>query len=149
MLNPWILLAAFLALAGTYLVGEIDGRHNERTVWTARIEKERAAAAEAARVEERRQQEAVNDALRKQSQTLAGINSGLRRDLDGLRNRPERPADVPDTPRPACAGATGAELSRPDAGFLAGEAARADECRAGLDACYTVIDAMNKKGPAP
>lgn len=57
-------------------------------------------------------------------------------DLAGLRNRAERAA-VPASGAgaEACKGATGAELSRPDAEFLAGLAARADELRAALERC--------------
>jgi hypothetical protein len=39
-----------------------------------------------------------------------------------------------------CSGSTGAELSRPDAIFLGGEAARADELRTALSACYAAYD---------
>jgi TolA-binding protein len=53
-----------------------------------------------------------------------------------LRDRPERPA-VPASggAAQACQGATGRELSRPDAAFLVGLAARADELRAALERC--------------
>lgn len=148
-MNPYSILGVVLAVLAGYVSGNLHGRSAERTAWEARFEHERADAAQAARAEEQRRQEAVNAVLSKQNKTLAGVNAGLRRDLDGLRNRPERPAPVPGHPRADCEGATGAELSRTDAGFLAGEAARADELRAGLDACYTVIDAMHRKGPAP
>lgn len=149
MPNPWMILAAVLAVASAFALGSYSGRGEERTAWTARIEKERADAAQAARAEEHRQQEQINDTLRKQNATLGRVNAGLRRDIDGLRNRPERPAGMPPSGRSDCSGGSGAELSRPDAEFLVGEAARADELRAGLDACYAVIDTMNKKGPAP
>lgn len=140
MPNPWIILGVVLALAGSFIAGDLHGHKTERTAWEARIEKERADAAEAARKIEHDQQEAVNATLRKQNETLGRVNAGLRADLDGLRNRPERPADVSEGARPACQGATGAELSRTDAEFLVREAARADEQRAGLVACYEVID---------
>lgn len=103
-----------------------------------------AAATEARRIE-RNEQEVVNHALRTQNESLAGIAARLRTDLERLRQRPERPAiaaGVPAAVDPACAGATGAELSRPDAEFLVREAARADEIRAGLVACYAVIDGI-------
>lgn len=105
---------------------------------------QREGSVQKARAEEQKQQEAVNEALRKQNLSLAGVNTGLLRDLDGLRVRPARPSSapgVPQAPRPDCEGGTGAELSRPDAEFLVGEAARADTIRAGLTACYEVIDA--------
>lgn len=148
--TPWLILAGVLALAGAFVYGDHVGTIRERTDWTARIEQARAEAAEAARAAERQQQEVVNNVLREQNDRIHSVNAGLRRDLDGLRHRPPRHADpVPEPARAACQGGTGAELSREDAGFLVGEAARADELRAGLAACYAVIDAMNKKGPAP
>ncbi len=65
--------------------------------------------------------------------------------LDSLRQRADRrPAPtsgVPETTT-SCAGATGAELSRPDAEFLIGESARADRQRAALAACYGAYDAL-------
>lgn len=56
--------------------------------------------------------------------------------IASLRNRPERAA-VPASGAGAetYQGATGAQLSRSDAEFLAGEAARADELRAALERC--------------
>jgi hypothetical protein len=41
-------------------------------------------------------------------------------------------------------GATGAELSREDAGFLTREAARADALRAELNYCYQMYDEAKK-----
>lgn len=140
--NPWLILAAVIAILGAFLAGQRDGTTRERTEWAARIERERAESFKAGLETERNQQEKTNAALKTQAAAMARINAGLRRDLDGLRNRPERPADLPETARAACQGTTGAELSRPDAEFLVGEAARADEQRAGLDACYQVMDAL-------
>lgn len=101
-----------------------------------------SAASEARRIE-RKEQEVVNHALRTQNDSLAGIAARLRTDLERLRNRPERPvsaAGMPAAPGASCPCGTGAELCRPDAEFLAIEAARADTIRAGLAACYAVID---------
>lgn len=140
--NPWLILATIIAILGAFLAGQRDGITRERTEWAARIEKERAESFKAGLETERNQQEKTNAALKTQAAAMARINTGLRRDLDGLRNRPERPADLPEIARAACQGTTGAELSRPDAEFLVGEAARADEQRAGLDACYQVMDAL-------
>lgn len=112
---------------------------------TADIERNRAEAFKAGREIERNQQEVVNHALRTQNDSLAGIAAGLRADLERLRQRPERPAaaaGVSAAAQPACPGATGAELFRSDAEFLAREAARADDIRAGLVACYAVIDGL-------
>jgi hypothetical protein len=101
------------------------------------------AATEARRIE-RKEQEVVNEALRTQNNSLAGNAATLRSDLERMRQRAERrdATGVPAAPRPDCAGATGAELSRTDAEFLVREAARADDIRAGLVACYQVIDGI-------
>lgn len=61
--------------------------------------------------------------------------------VDGLRQRPERPAQpaaaAPGTDPVAC---TGAQLYRPDAAFLVREAGRADQLRAELAACQGAYD---------
>jgi hypothetical protein len=57
------------------------------------------------------------------------ISARLADAIAGLRNRPER---LPDTAAAACAGASGRELSGPDAEFLERLAAEADRLRAAL-----------------
>ena len=82
-----------------------------------------------------------NAQLAKQNQAHADavrdVNRKLADALERLRKRPER---LPEPARASCEGGTGAELSGPDAGFLEREAARADELRAALGACYQWID---------
>ena len=62
-----------------------------------------------------------------------------------LRNRPERPAapagEVP-SPTPACVAATGQELARGDAEFLAGYAADAASLEAALNQCEAAYNAL-------
>lgn len=58
-----------------------------------------------------------------------------------LRNRPGR---VPSATAPACEGATGAQLSGPDAGFLVGLAAEGARLAAELDECHAWIDEVKK-----
>lgn len=86
-------------------------------------------------------QDQHNAQLAKQNQAHADavrdVNRKLADALERLRKRPER---LPDPARAACEGGTGAELSGPDAGFLEREAARADELRAAVSACYAWID---------
>jgi hypothetical protein len=98
------------------------------------------AVAQALKIE-RDQNRRVRDAMQKQSDDVAAVNRGLVADLDELRKRSSRPA-VPRAPAAEQPGATGAELSREDAGFLAREAARADELRAALRACYDYADTV-------
>lgn len=140
---PYRILAGLLMAIGLFFAGNYHGHKAEKTTWEARIEKERAEASEQARQTEHAQQEQINDALRKQLADLGNVNAGLSADLDRLRNRPRRPTTVPQTSSATCAGSTGAELSREDAEFLAGEAARADKLRASLSACYSAYDAVS------
>ncbi len=143
-MNPWLILGFVLALASSFVAGDIKGHRAEAVKWEARVQKERADGEAAARKTEAMWQETVNGTVRNYETKLAGIRSNYGAALDGLRDRPERPADLPDHPRPPCQGATGAELSRSDADFLVGEAARADRHRAALDACYQVIDGLHR-----
>lgn len=103
---------------------ERDSRTKEQT-WAARV----------GQVE----QEKTNAIAQVQAAGAAALNS------ERMRQRTERrPAPSGGVPEAAatCAGATGAELSRPDATFLVGFAQRADEQRAALGACYSAYDAL-------
>lgn len=140
---PTIALLLVIAFAIGGIGGELDGtrRANRNCeVRVLKIEKDlaeqRVAAVENARTEERRQQEQVNEALREQHEKVLGINARLERDLERLRKRPERPASLPPTPRPACEGANGAELGASHAVFLRRFASLAAEYDAALAACY-------------
>lgn len=150
-MKPWLILAAVLALAGSFAGGAWKGERAADLRWQAKVakeraaaEKERAAAIELARIKETQWQEKVDDTVRKHEKSMAAVRRNLDLALDGLRDRPNRAPGVSETPRAACAGGTGAELSGPDAGFLAREAARADGIRAGLEACYAVIDGVRR-----
>ncbi len=66
---------------------------------------------------------------------------------DALERLRMRPARRPAAATAACEGATGAQLSGPDGGFLEREAARADQLRSALSECYGWVDAV--KGVTP
>lgn len=140
--SPMLILAVVVAFVLNGFFWFAKGSNSENTRWTAKITAERLAATEAARAKETQWQGVVNETSKQYQARIAGIRGNLDIALDSLRQRPERPRDLPDHPRPDCAGASGAELSGPDARFLASEAARADETRAGLDACYRYADAL-------
>lgn len=65
------------------------------------------------------------------------INTEYNALLDSLRKRPSR-EDSPPNPARDCSSATGAELSKEDAGFLAGEAARAERILNERDYYYQI-----------
>ncbi len=141
-LNPWLILGVIVTAIGLLFGGYTWGDSARNTAWLAKTETDKRKAVEEAIQAERIQQGKVNEALRQQAASLAVINTRLHTDLNGLRKRPERSSAADSAARTACTGATGAELSRSDAGFLVGEAARADEIRAGLATCYQVIDSI-------
>ena len=144
------LLAAKVAFAATViLVAVLFGVWLERQAAERQIAKlkEEDATAQLEAIEvaveaERQMQKEVNDALEKQSRQNRNIAANLARELDGMRKRAERAERVSESAGAACAGADGRELSRPDAEFLAREAARAEEQRAALEACYRFVDAV-------
>lgn len=65
------------------------------------------------------------------AQLLDFVGAVHQRDLDSVRNRPPRRVEV--VRAGTCEGVTGAQLSGPDAGFLVGEAARAERIRVERD----------------
>jgi hypothetical protein len=95
------------------------------------------ASRQARRQEQIMQSKADIELVNKNAQ-IQTIRTELDRALDELRKRPSR-VSVPNSPG-AAKGATGAELSGEDAGFLAREAARADALRSELNYCYKMYD---------
>lgn len=139
-MNPWLALASLATAIGMFLAGVWYEAGVKDDEWIAKIQTDVVQATNLALEAERAQQKRVNDALREQAKDARGIADRLSADLERLRQRPDRTRGMPETDRAACQGATGAELSREDAGFLAREAARADRIRAALRACYRAID---------
>lgn len=125
---------AVLVLA--LLAGLLYLQHHERQLGAAQCQAERsqqlaedtAKARETEREQQRIRQE-IDDAKDATLRRVAGERD------DALRRLRDRPNRLPDASRASCTGSTGRELSEPDAAFLTGLAARADEIRAELDAC--------------
>lgn len=141
---PWLILAVVLAVGGAAAAGEWKGARDADARWAARLDKERAAASEAARKQESMWQGVVNGTAKNYEAQLARIRGNLGLALDSLRKRPERTPGLSansGVARPCC---TGAELCREDAVFLGREAARADIQRAGLAACYQAYDGVSR-----
>lgn len=141
-MNLYMILAVVIAFVINGFYWNAHGSNAADTRWAAKIQKERADAEQAARAKESMWQGVVNETAKNYGVKVAGVQRNLDAALGELRNRPERPSGVPEGARADCAGASGAELSRSDAEFLDREAARADTQRAGLVACYEVIDAL-------
>ena len=144
MFNPWALLTLIIAFVLNGFYWNAHGSNAEHARMVANLESERAQALQKARDIETQWQEEVNEVTTKQAEKLAEVQHHLDVAIISLRDRPKRSATLPDTPRVECAGASGRELSREDAEFLAREAARADTLRVGLEACYAAYDGTMK-----
>lgn len=138
--NPMLILAVVVAFVLNGFYWNAHGSNSADTRWKAKIEQQRADAEAKAREQEKTWQEAANAIVKNQDAKLAATRRNLNDALDSLRDRPDRaPADSKPTGTD-CKGSTGAELSRRDSEFLTGLAARADEIRIGLEACYEFAD---------
>lgn len=144
MPSPLMILAVVIAFVLNGFYWFAKGVSSEDTRWTAKVTAERLQATEAARAKETMWQGVVNETSKAYLTQISGIRGNLAVALGSLRDRPERPRDLPAAARADCAGGTGAELSRPDAEFLSREAARADELRAGLETCYAYADTLRR-----
>jgi hypothetical protein len=140
-MNPYMILAVVIAFVVNGFYWHANGVNGENTRWKAKVEQQRADAEKEARTKEQMWQGVVNGTVKNYEIQVAGVRRNLDAALDSLRSRPGRSSgDVSGTPGPACPCGTGATLCREDGEFLAREAARADSIRAGLEACYSVID---------
>ena len=128
----YVIILSFIS-GGLYAVYSY-GMIQERAEWRWNELK----AVEAARIDEKRKQKLINEVIQRQYDEISNINAALNDDLIKLRDRPKR-NEMPREAGIACKGVTGAELSSPDAIFLARLATRADRIRAALKACYDAL----------
>lgn len=136
MINPYAIGAAVLAcvilFGAGYYQGTVSEMERQAQAWKQNVAD--------VREQERTRQKQLNVIIQEQADEQRTINARLADELERVRqraNRLSRDATV------NCSGATGRELSAADAAFLARLAARADELRAGLAACYEYVDSMN------
>lgn len=127
------LAAGFAALAFSWYLGysfeasRFDRYKANQVIETQKIKDQNQAAAD--KIEKEK-----NDQIN-------AINSKLADALVQLRNRPSRP-QTETTSVAACG--TGATLYAEDGEFLIREAARADQIRSALQACYNQYDSISK-----
>jgi hypothetical protein len=156
-MNPWLILGFVLAVAAAGGAGLYQGHELGVAEVQQKWDKERAAqmaehaAAQAAAREKEQELQASADLLRKdKDREIRDLNARTAALTNSLRDRPSRPTTeasaLPSTASAGCApsSCTGAGLSREDAQFLAGEAARADELRASLKQCHAQYQAIRQ-----
>ena len=148
-MNPWVILAAVLALVGAYAAGDWRGSHNTQVRMENDIKTQQLAAAKQARETSESWQEALNARIAYDHSRIAAIDARLSDATDQLRKRPERLAELPAAARPSCEGANGAELGASHAIFLARFAASAAKQDGALASCYALIDALKGRASKP
>lgn len=123
----WLAIAFVAALAGSYGAGRWHQmRHDDQAAMEARLE----ATQEARRFEQAKQRE-VDAQVSALSKRLRNVGADRDRLLGELRDRPGRMPNPAGAPA-ICDGATGRQLSREDAEFLARLAAERDDLAARL-----------------
>lgn len=152
--SPWILLVFVLTVGavagGGYYSGKESGRAEVQQAWDKEKAEQYAAYAKAQ--EEARQKEqalqATADRLRREKDAeIRNINARATALANSLRDRAERSSQTGgmSTTSGSCSGATGAQLARGDAEFLAGYSADAARLQAALDQCVKQYNAARQK----
>lgn len=150
-----ILIAILLAFGGVTWVGYkiyTIGAQTVQSKWD-KVEADRNAIINTLKEESIKTEADLKASAEKQqkasNEKIANLNKSLAVAIAGLSNRPSRPSST-DLPKDSTSpiGATGAELYRPDAEFLIGEATRAEKVRLQLETCTaqynSVYEAFNK-----
>lgn len=158
MMNPWLIVGFVLAVSGAfsagYWRGDSAGQATVQQQWDQERVKQATeyAAAQAAAREKEQELQRSADLLRKEKdREIRDLSARASALTNSLRDRQARAAtQSSDVPGAASAGSaasscTGAGLSREDAQFLAGEAARADELRVALKQCIAQYQAVKGK----
>ncbi len=155
-MNPWLILAAVLAVGAAggagYVKGRGDGQAKVQAAWDAERIQQQEAHNQALResIEKQQALQLGADQLRQEAdrekRELAARNTAL---TNSLRNRPERPTTEVGAVRNAAGagsgGCTPRELYRQDSEVVVGLAREADEVLIALKQCYAQYDAVRLK----
>jgi len=156
-MNPYLIVGLVVAIAASgaagYLKGESAGEAKIQQAWDHEKADQLVAFAkeqEAARKREQAIQAQADHLRQEKDREIRNVNARAIALANSLQQRPERPAPGGAVSGGAGAGqagggCTGAQLSRPDAEFLAREAARADTLRAALNQCLASYEAVRTK----
>ena len=135
-------VAALLVATGVSRYQLAGERLAHQTTLTQHAE-QRAQAEARARVAESAHAQNIEAITQKAAHDRKTLAADVARLTRSLRDRPERPAGLPES-APSAVACTGAGLYRADGEFLIGEAARADETRLQLAECRARYDAAVK-----
>ena len=150
-MNPYFIAGSVLAVVFAYGAGHWQGddagQAKVQAQWDREKAKQMAEYAEnmrLAREKEQALQQGANNLREEKDRELKKIADTNRILLGSLRNRPERPAEgsAVSGAASACSGATGAQLAKGDAEFLAGYSADAASLKAALDQCVKQYESL-------
>ena len=140
-LAPYVAVAVVAGAAGWTVNGWRLGAKIEAL--QASYAKAQAEAYQRTREAEGRLSEQAERARKEKDREIKTIRDQYERTIVGLRDRPDRGAAVPEAAA-ACAGVSGKELARGDAGFLAGYAADAARLQSAVNQCEAAYDAARR-----
>lgn len=150
-MNPYFIAGSVLAVVCAYGTGHWQGddagQAKVQAQWDKEKAKQMAEYAEnmrIAREKEQALQQGANNLREEKDRELKKVADTNRILLGSLRNRPERPTEgspVSSTAS-ACSAATGAQLAKGDAEFLAGYSADAASLKAALDQCVKQYESL-------
>ena len=150
-MNPYFIAGSVLAVVFAYGAGHWQGddagQAKVQAQWDREKAKQMAEYAEnmrLAREKEQALQQGANNLREEKDRELKKIADTNRILLGSLRNRPERPAEgsAVSSTAGACSAATGAQLAKGDAEFLAGYSADAASLKAALDQCVKQYESL-------
>ena len=152
-MNPYFIAGSVLAVVCAYGTGHWQGDNagqaKVQAQWDREKAKQMAEYAEnmrIAREKEQALQQGANNLREEKDRELKKVADTNRILLGSLRNRPERPAEgsAVSSTASACSGATGAQLAKGDAEFLAGYSADAASLKAALDQCVKQYESLRR-----
>lgn len=150
-MNPYFIAGTVIAVVCAYGTGHWQGddagQAKVQAKWDREKAKQIAEYAEnmrLAREKEQALQQGANNLREEKDRELKKIADTNRILLGSLRNRPERPAEgsAVSSTTGACSGATGAQLAKGDAEFLAGYSTDAASLKAALDQCVKQYESL-------
>jgi len=150
-MNPYFIVGSVLAVVFAYGAGHWQGddagQAKVQAQWDKEKAKQMAEYAENMRIAREKEQalQLGADNLRQEKdREIRNINARATALTNSLRNRPERPAEGSplSSAASACSAATGAQLAKGDAEFLAGYSADAASLKAALDQCVKQYESL-------
>ena len=150
-MNPYFIAGTVLAVVCAYGTGHWQGDNAGQAKVQAKWDKEKtkqmaeyAENMRLAREKEQALQQGANNLREEKDRELKKVADTNRILLGSLRNRPERSAEGSplSSTAGACVGATGAQLAKGDAEFLAGYSADAASLKAALDQCVKQYESL-------